>query len=220
MAGMRRKPRKRGGVLGKVFYGLSLVFFAFGLFSLAWAIWPGGTEGIQIMIPAGVLPGSPSGESYVSLVTYELSLSWPKTLRIGDVGKIQVTLVAVEAPMEEEVGRKAQIVLVEPSIINLSLDPPGQTQANLASDQDLTLIWEVKGERRGTYPGEILVSFGFYDEAQEELIHIPVAVVDVTVRLTDLLGMGVGLALWFGVVGFALWGALFVLGRMVMASRK
>ncbi len=217
MAGIRHKPQKRGKVLGKLLFGLSLAFLAFGLFSLGWAVWPEPTDGIQMMIPAGVLPGSPPGESYSSLATYDLTLSWPKMLRIGDVGEIRVTLMAEQSKIAQ-VDRKAQIVLVEPSIINLSLDPPGQTQANLAPEQDLSLTWKVEGQRRGTFPGEILVSFGFYDETLEELVNVPVAVVDLSVRLTDLWGMGAGLALWFGVVGLTLWGAFFVFGRMVMAN--
>jgi len=220
MAGVRRKPRKRGRALGKLLYGLSLAFLGFGLFSLGWAVWPAPTVGIQMTIPAGALPGSPSGESYASLGAYELSISWPKWLRVGDVGKIEVTLAAVEAATGEGVDREGQIVLVAPSIINLSLDPPGHTQANLAPDQDLSLTWEVEGQKRGTYPGEIVVSFGFYNEALEELVNVPVAVVDLAVQVMDLWGMGVGLALWFGVVGLVLWGALFVLGRMVMARRN
>jgi hypothetical protein len=58
------------------------------------------------------------------------------------------------------------------------------------------------------------VSFGFIDEAQAELVAVPVAVVDLHIQVIGLWGLDSGLVIWFGLVSLVLWGALFILGRV------
>jgi len=95
----------------------------------------------------------------------------------------------------------------------VTLDPEGSMQANLAAGQELTLSWEVEGAVPGEVAGKLYVSFGFYDESLAELVPVPVAVVDLAFQVTSLYGLEGRLALWLGLVGVALWGALFLLGR-------
>ena len=56
------------------------------------------------------------------------------------------------------------------------------------------------------------LSFGFYDEAAQELVTVPVAVVDIDLTVSALWGLESQLSLWFGLVALVLWGALFILG--------
>jgi len=210
----RRRKGCGGGWLAQLLFMLSLIFLAFGLFSLGWAMWPAPTDAVQFAIPAGVLPGVPAGKTYASVADYTLTVSWPVWVRAGEAGTLNVTLTEADADAGLAAGRPAQVVLVEPAIAALPLDPPGRVQATLAPGQELDLTWEVDGALAGEYPGKVVVSFGFYDEALAELVSVPVAVVDVTVRVTALWGLEAGLAVWFGLVGLVLWGALFVLGRV------
>jgi hypothetical protein len=210
----RRRKGRGGGWLGQLLFTLSLVFLAFGLFNLGWAMWPAPTDAVQFAIPAGVLPGVPAGKTYASVADYTLTVSWPVWVRAGETGTLRVTLTEAAADAGLAAGRPVQVVLVEPAIAALPLDPPGRVQATLAAGQDLDLTWDVDGALAGEYPGKVIVSFGFYDEALAELVTVPVAVVDVTVRVTALWGLEAGLAVWFGLVGLVLWGALFVLGRV------
>ena len=57
--------------------------------------------------------------------------------------------------------------------------------------------------------------FAFYDEEQAALVTVPVVVVDVATRVDALWGLEANLVLWLGFVGLVLWGALFVIGRVV-----
>ena len=205
----RRKRR-----LSQFMFILSLIFFIFGLINLGWVVWPMQTDAVQFTIPAGVLAGAPAGTTYASLAEYALRVSWPQRLRLGDTETLTVTLQELSAVEGSVVDHEAQVFLVEPSLINLVIDPPGRMQANLAPGQDLTLTWDVAGEQNGTFTGKVLVSFGFYDESLDELVPVPIAVVDTVVRVSALWGLERGLALWFGVVGLVLWGALFLLGRV------
>jgi hypothetical protein len=127
-----------------------------------------------------------------------------------------ITLHLTEAGEEgsEAVERPAQIVLVEPVIPGVALEPEGRSQANLTAGQDLTLTWEVEGGAPGDYEGKVYVSFGFYDDALGELVDVPVAVVDLAFHVTALYGLEARLVLWLGLVGVALWGVLFILGRV------
>lgn len=211
---MKRRPRARGGWLSQVLFVLSLIFLGLSLFSLGWAVWPSPTEGIQFAIPAGVLPGAPAGTTYASLADYTLNVSWPRWIRAGESGSIVVGLSAVESLETQADNRAAQVVLVEPEILALPVEPPGRMQVSLAPGQSLNLSWQVAGLLSGQYPGKLNVSFGFYDEVLAELVPVPVAVVDLAIRVRSLWGLQANLVIWLGVVGLVLWGVLFVLGRL------
>lgn len=206
---------KNEGWLSQLLFGLSLVFLAAGLFILAWAVWPTPTDSAQFTIPAGVLPGAPADSGYASQAEYILSVDWPTRLRMGQAGILRTTLVETDKPTSAPAERPAQAVLVEPAIGGVALDPPGLVQTNLAAGQGLVLTWDIDPVNEGEHTGKVYVSFGFYDEAEAEQVAVPVAVVDVSVSVTSLWGLDSQLALWFGFVGLVLWGALFVLGRVV-----
>lgn len=213
---MKKTKEGRGKWLGQVLYTISLGFLAFGLFNLGWAMWPAPTDAVQFEIPAGVLPATPAGETYASLSDYALSVSWPRWLRMGETGTIRVTLTDMDGEdVSSAVDRPAQVLLVEPAIAGIQVTPPGRIQANLADGQDLDLTWTVDTGLVGEHPGKVFVSFEFYDQTLAELVPVPVAVVDVAIRVTALWGMESALALWFGLVGLVLWGVMFVLGRVV-----
>lgn len=208
------KPFWRGKGFSQVLYTLSLLFLALGLFTLGWAVWPAPSDAVQINIPAGALPGAPEGLAFDSLSEYELSISWPRWVRRGEVGLVHLRLTDLdhESTPTGKV-RGLQVVLAEPSLFPLSLDPPGGVQANLGDDQELLLTWEVTGTERGSYPGKVYVSFGFYDDALVDLVEVPVAVVDLHIQVISLWGLEPGLVIWFGLLSLVLWGALFLLGR-------
>jgi len=208
----------RGGQswLAKLLFALSLVFLGFGLVSLGWYAWPAPIDGVRFEIPAGVLPGAPAESGYASQEDYVLAVEWPVWVRLGETGTIRVSLLeAGDSSGKPAEDQEAQVVLAEPAIAGLPLEPAGRVQAAVAGGQDLVLEWAVTGLTPGEHPGKIAVSFGFYEEALEELVPVPVAVVDAGVRVVSLWGLEARLVLWFGLVGLALWGALFVLGRVV-----
>lgn len=201
--------------LGKVLFGLSLVFLAFGLFNIGWVVWPTPKEALTMNLPEGVLPGAPVGETYASLADYTLSLTWPRWLRAGEGGEIRFYLTEREADGVEIDDRPVQMVMVEPNIRSLLIEPSGQLQASMGSGQDLELAWEVSGNVPGEYPGEVIVAFGFYDQEISELVPVPVAVVDIEMKVLRLFGLQTQMVLWFGLMGLVFWGALFLLGRTV-----
>ena len=216
---MKRDQRRKGQGLSQFLYGLSLIFLFLGLFNLGWAVWPPPMHAAQFNIPTGVLPGGPEGMALASLSAYELNISWPRWMRQGEPGLIYMQLVDLDRePLSEGVERAAQVVLVEPALYPLQVEPPGGVQANLGDDQDLTLSWQVVSPEQGAFPGKLFVSFGFYDEDQAELVEVPVAVVDLNIQVIGLWGLPSGLMIWFGMVSLVLWGALFLFGRMA-ASR-
>ena len=216
----KRKPQKKHGWLSRLLLSLSLIFLMGGLFFLAWGVWPPPTDAAQLTIPAGVLPGAPTGTTYASMADYTLSVSWSGWVRAGEEGSLQVFLTEDDPDSSSSGDRPAQIVLVEPVIAGLALDPAGRVQANLAEGQDLDLTWKLESVQAGEYAGKVYVAFGFYDEAQGKLISVPVAVVDIAFEVTSLWGLDGRLALWFGLVGVALWGALFLLGRMAEGRER
>jgi len=206
----------RRGWISQLLFALSLGFLGFGLFNLAWVVWPTPTDAVQLTIPEGVLPGATSGTTYASLADYALTVSWPVWLRQGESDRIHVRLIESENDdIPPEPNREAQVLLVEPSLIALPIDPPGRVQTNLAAGQGLDLAWEVTGSQVGEFPGQVLVSFGFFDSTLAELVQVPIAIVDMTVRVNALWGLGSNMVMWFGVVSLIFWGTLFLIGRVV-----
>lgn len=207
----KQKKSKQQKALSQVLFGLSLLFLLLALTILAWAVWPNASDSAQLSIPAGTLPGAPEGAGYASQADYTLTLDWPVWLRKGQAGELRATLVEGEALAD----RGTQVVLIEPALTGLTLDPPGLVQANLAAGQDLVETWQVDTSTAGDFTGKFYISFGFYDAEQEQLIAVPVAVVDIALRVTSIWGLNTQLALWFGLVALVFWGALFILGRVV-----
>jgi hypothetical protein len=222
MAGLGPRPVKQRRYLSRLLYGLSLILLGFGLVNIGWAVWPVGRETRSFIVPAGILPGAPAGESYASLAAYELRVSWPRWIRAGETGDLSMSLseedlFEARTPEVRLVEGEAQVILIEPTIFNLTVEPPGRAQITLGSGQALQQTWALRGDIAGEYPGKLLVSFGFYDEALDELVPVPVAVVDMVLRVVTLWGLARGLAVWLGIVGVVMGGALFVLGRMMAA---
>ena len=219
MPEIRRDTQTGGQKFSQFLYGISLIFLAFGLAHLGWAVWPNATDAVEIMVPVGVLPGAPAESRFSSLADYSLALSWPRWLRVGEFGQIKFK-IAGKVPGEDQIEEDAvQILLMEPSLASLQVDPSGRTQVNLARGQELSLTWYVDAQTKGTYPGQVVIAFGFYDADLDELVSVPVAVVDLTIQVMDLWGQGRGLAIWFGAIGLALWGALFVIGRLLQVRK-
>jgi hypothetical protein len=199
---------------------LSLLCLGFGLFSLGWRVWPAPVDSVQITIPAGVLPGA-EDQSYASLTDYKLVVSWPLWILYGETGRLRVNIsgVAGEDPPTTTMAQP-QIALLEPVILGLPLTPAGRMQGIFSPDQSLDLTWEVQGNLPGEYTGKVYVAFGFYDADWAELASVPVAVVDVQMRVDAMWGLEANLAMWLGLVGMVLWAVLFVLGVWYARSRK
>ena len=212
------KKYKQKQALGQGLYGLSLLFLLAGLLILGWGVWPGASDSAQLTIPAGTLPVAPEGADYASQAEYTLTIDWPVWLRKGEDADLRVSLVETDGTALADRG--SQVVLIEPAISGLSLDPPGLVQANLAEGQSLVESWAIKASAEGDFAGKVYFSFGFYDEAAQELVTVPVAVVDIDLTVSALWGLESQLSLWFGLVALVLWGALFILGRTVQGMGK
>lgn len=201
--------------LGQGLFGLSLLFLLAGLLILGWGVWPGALDSAQLNIPAGTLPAAPEGTDYASQAEYTLTIDWPVWLRKGEDANVKVSLVETDGTALADRG--SQVVLIEPAISGLTLDPPGLVQANLAEGQSLVESWAINASSEGDFTGKVYLSFGFYDEEAQDLDTVPVAVVDINLTISALWGLDAQLALWFGLVALVLWGALFILGRTVQA---
>ena len=217
---MNKRKSPRAKWWGKGLYILSLVFLAIGLFSIGWVVWPTPREAVTIALPEGVLPGVPAGEIYASLTDYTLNITWPRWLRAGEEGKIWVYLNEQETNQIEMEDRPAQVIIAQPNLGHFSIEPSGQVQASMGPGQDLELSWVISGPSSGIYPGEVLVSFGFYDRDLSRLVPVPVAVVDIEVRILQLFGLQSQMVLWIGLIGLVFWGALFLLGRAVQIKSR
>jgi hypothetical protein len=200
-------------------YVLSLVFLGIGLFSLGWAHWPTPIDGVQLNIPAGGLAAAPGEDEFISLSEYSLNVSWPRLVRRGESGILELRLTDVDVAPTADAGA-TQIVLAEPAFFKLQVDPPGETQSALGDGQTLTLYWRVSGDQSGEFSGKLYVSFAFFEPTENVLVSVPVAVVDLDVQVIELWGLSSAMVTWLGVVNLVLWGAVFVLGRGIEVGVK
>jgi len=213
MAGVKGRPKHQQHWISQGLFGLSVVFLLLGLISLAWAVWPSSTDAVQINIPAGALPATPDGTDFASLADYELSISWPRWVRLGDSGSIDVFLSGVVGQADDGTDQAIQVILIETTLQRLRVEPAGLVQHNIAPGTDLNVLLAVEAVQKGEFPGKVLVSFGFFDDENDEMVPVPVAVVDVTVQVKSWLGLETGIVIWLGFVSLVLWGVLFLLGR-------
>lgn len=200
-------------ILPQILYTLSLVFLGTGLLTLGWAVWPPAMDAVQLSIPEGRLPGAPLGADYVSLQSYDLTVTWPSRIRRGESGLLSVTLTGTDDNVGDNMA-DAQIVLIEPFLPGFALQPEGNLQTSLQAGQDLTYSWSISKGQPGDHSGKVLTSFGFYEDELLEIVAVPVAATDVSIQVTSLWGLSAQVALWVGFVGLAFWGGLFLLGRM------
>jgi hypothetical protein len=201
--------------LGQGLFILSLLFLAFGLFSIGWAAWPAPLDGVTMTIPAGILPGAPPGKTYASHADYVLEVGWPRRMRLKESGNIKLFFSEVDDTSQDGIDRPVQLVIGEANLAGLPIEPTGQIQTNLGAGQDLELWWAVPGIDTGDFSGEVILSFGFFEEESPGMITVPVAVVDYDINVFSLFGMERNLVLWLGFVSLVIWGVLFVIGRAV-----
>ncbi len=219
MAGLTKRSGASGASgWSRFLFALSICFLAFGLASLGWVMWPSGRDSVQMTIPSGVLPGASAGTDYAALMDYTLTITWPRMVRLGRTGEIELILVGDllgEAGENKDRPAALQTILMEPVLPGMPLAPPGLVQVNMAEGQTLDQVWTLTPIEAGDYAGKLYLSFGFYDQQMKELVTVPVAVVDFSLQVAALWGLEANLVLWLGLVGLVLWGALFVLGRFV-----
>jgi len=205
--------------LSKILFGVSLLFLVLGLYMLGWLVLPSPVDAVQIPISEGVLPAAPAGSGYASYSDYSLEISWPRWIRAGQEGSFQLVLRDVISDADVTSEHPAQVVLVEPSFIKFEITPAGRIQTNLSAGQDVALTWTIVGGSAGEYSGKMYVLFGFFDSGMDELVPVPLAVVDMDIRVISLWGLQFNMVIWLALVSLALWGALFILGRWVQARR-
>jgi hypothetical protein len=211
---MKGRNLTRKWRIGQALMILSLVFLAFGLFAIGWAVWPAPMDAVSMTIPEGVLPGAPAGEGHASLSEYVLNISWPRWQRLGE-GYRNIKLFLDDPELDRV--RPVQVVIAEANLVALPIEPTGGIQTNLGAGQDMTILWAVPGNQVGEFPGEVILSFGFFDDSSAEMIAVPVAVVDFEIKVISLFGLEHRLVLWLAFVSLVLWGALFVSGRGLQA---
>ncbi len=204
--------------LSRLLFALSLFFLAFGLVSLGWAMWPTSQSALVLTIPSGVLPGAPAGTVYASPFESILTVTWPRRVRLGQTGPLWVDVTPSDPTVSEAVKEDLQVILVEPVLPGIKLDPPGLVQGNLSADQPLSFAWTLEPLEKGTFFGKVYISFGFYEEATDEMKAVPVAVVDFDVQAVSLWGLEANLVLWLGVIGLVFWGACFIIGRFLQTA--
>jgi len=189
------------------------------MFALGWKVFPSPVDGVHINIPAGALPGAPEGDGFVSLSEYSLKITWPRWIRRGETGLLRLSLTDLD-PAPAALVDSTQIVMVEPALFPLQVDPMGEIQVSMGDDQTLQLLWKVKGEQSGKYAGKLYISFGFFDEPGHALMAIPVAVVDVNLRVIELRALSSGLLIWVGLLSLVLAFGLFILGKAASKRTK
>ncbi|MFY9365590.1 MAG: hypothetical protein WAP13_02810 [Brevefilum fermentans] len=216
---MRNHTGNKKQRLVQFLYVLSLVFLGIGLFSLGWAHWPTPIDGVQLNVPAGGLAAAPGEDEFISLSEYSLNVSWPRRVRRGESGILELRLTDVDGASTADADA-TQIVLAEPVFFMLQVDPSGETQSALGDGQTLTLYWRVSGDQRGEFSGKLYVSFAFFVPTENVLVSVPVAVVDLDVQVIELWGLSSAMVTWLGVVNLVLWGAVFVLGRGIEVGVK
>jgi hypothetical protein len=212
-----RSPLRRQGIR-RGLLGLSLLVMLGGVISLGWAFWPYSVDGVQMRVLAGVLPAAPEGSGFASLSDYTLAVSWPRWLRLGDSGTISIALSSPSEQVGAALVDAIQVVMVEVDISRLPLAPSGLTQHNMAPGTDLQTSRIVTAVQTGEFPGKALVSFGFFDEEMNELVPVPVAVVDFEIDVRSLWGLEHGIVIWLGFVGLVLGGVMFLLQRYVQVK--
>ena len=205
--------------VSKTLFGVSLLFLGLGLYMLGWIILPSPVDAVQIPISKGALPAAPAGSGFESYSDYSFEISWPRWIRAGQERTFQLVLRDVNSESEVNTERPAQIVVVEPVFINLETTPAGRIQTNLSAGQDIVLTWTIAGGSVGEHLGKMYILFGFYDQAIDELVSVPLAVVDMDIRVISLWGLQSNMVIWLALVSLALWGATFILGRWVQVRR-
>ncbi len=218
---MKDKRSKISRNMNPVLSSISLVWLIFGLFLLAWRLWPPPIDANDVIIPKGDLPAAPDGEHFATISDYQITVSWPRWIRRGEKDIIKLSLIDLDH--QSSAGDHAQIVQIvsiEPIAHPLNINPQGSLQVHMGDEQNLYLEWEISGDKIGSYPGKIYFYFNFYDESNQNFIKVPAAVIDFEIKVTDLWGLTSGAALWIGFIALLFWGIFLLLAMITVLKRQ
>jgi hypothetical protein len=125
------------------FAGIVLVLIS--LVVLAWGVWPAGRTSRQATLR---IPGSASQEAY------NIDLSWPTRLRLGDVGVIRLVVESSDQ-LAGSGGAPHIIVKSRLEAVGLNTNPAGESLEPLVPGRQAVFYWKVFPESSG-YPGAVI----------------------------------------------------------------
>jgi hypothetical protein len=209
---------------------LSIGLLLISVYLLIWATLPNKHQvAVQDISPSEMqLPSRGQAVIPSILVSRQLSLEWPTSMRIGDKGMI--TLV-FEPELNDSASPDA---LAEFSNVydsynlmaegrfeaaGIRVDPANSTRESMPSGHDVKFNWQVNFEKAGSYPGNVWLSLRFLpldgSQASQQLIYIH----EVDIRATSLCGLSGPLARLLGGVGIIL-GVVVGINDMIALVRK
>lgn len=209
-------------VFGLLLLVLSLVALIWGLSSPEYQLQATGLAPVDMTLPGSEQPiGSTSAIDSAARWSPEprlLKLSWPKRLRLGDDGTLNL-IVDFPSPLPAgSTGRQATqagVGGVQPAIYdayNLVLQshldlpgivrtPTGEISQAMLPDQPVEFLWYLRPLTPGLYSGKVWLHLRFIPRSTGQEERILLAAQQVDIQVVSLLGMSSSQARLLGSVG-------------------
>ena len=194
---------------------------------VAWSLWPLKMQRQTLqfsdknLAQVGFTPAQQAalGEYHLA----QISLDWPETLRIGETGRITLSVepqpgagsisssqgLALRHPEASEPWRgfgEGLAIDARLDLVGLQLYPANEARTALPPGKLLRLFWQVRAARGGDYPGNawLYIVFPQTDSAQNVSgLSLPLSAQNLAIKVISLAGLDVSQARFLGAAGIA-----------------
>jgi hypothetical protein len=170
----------------------------------------------QTILPAGMQLPNDEQPAEAVLVSRQVILEWPESMRIGDSKEI---IMIFEPGGEEGIESSPGIRLSNIydhynlmaegrfEVAGVEVEPANPVRKSLLAGQGIECEWKISAEKTGLYPGTVWLSLRFLPLDGKAPTQSPIFVTSINLKLTSLWGISGpiarllgGLAIIFGIL--------------------
>ena len=199
-------------ILGKVPLLLGFAFLVLAAIFLSWRLIPAKGEQKILPIPAGILPGNPTGDSLSIQQDLEIKATYPATIRAGEKDTLRLQVLPLQQPGFDVASDSQKYSLsAELTMLAMLQTPQGSISSAFDPRRSSDFSWELTSQEAGMRKGSLWVSLHPLNDDGTE-VEVPLVAWDIEIEVVRLWGMNSPTVTWLAMLLLLAWGGMMVLG--------
>ena len=199
-------------ILGKIPLLLGFAFLVLAAIFLSWRLIPAKDMQKILTIPAGILPGSPTGQTLSLQQELEIKATYPATIRAGEKDTLRLQVLPLQQPGFDVASDSQKYSLsAELTMLAMLQTPQGSISSAFDPRRSSDFSWELTSQESGMRQGSLWVSLHPISDSGTE-VEVPLVAWDIEIEVVRLWGMSSPTVTWLAMLLLLAWGGMMVLG--------
>lgn len=199
-------------ILGKIPLLLGFAFLVLAAIFLSWRLIPAQGKQKVLTIPAGILPGRPTGDSLSIQQDLEIKATYPAHIRAGEKDALRLQVLSLVQPDTDIASDGQKLTLTaELTMLNMLQTPQGSISSAYDPRRSSDFSWELTSQEAGMRQGSLWISlYPLQDDGAK--VEVPLVAWDIEIEVVRLWGMNSPTVTWLAMLLLLAWGGMMVLG--------